>query len=84
MAKDRKQTSESIFGEWDFTLTNYLLFLGGIIVILAAYIIMALGDKNSFQGLTLAPVMLVIGYLVIIPLAIIYKPKKKSQKQKPS
>ncbi len=78
MAKERKHKSEPIFGEWDFTRTNYLIFLAGIVVIILAYIIMALGDTNSFQALTLSPVMLVIGYLVIIPLAIVYRPRKKS------
>jgi len=82
MAKKRKQTSASIFGDWDFTPANYLIFLTGIVVILLAYIIMALGSTNSFQALTLAPIMLILGYLVIIPLAIIYKPRNRSKNQK--
>jgi len=84
MAKDRKHSSEPIFGEWDFTRANYLIFLAGIAIIFLAYIIMALGDTNSFQALTVAPILLVIGYLVIIPLAIIYRPRKPSHKQNQS
>ena len=79
MAKDRKQASVPIFGDWDFTPANYLIFLAGIVIIILAYIIMALGTTNSFQAITLAPIMLIIGYLVIIPLAILYKPRKRSQ-----
>ena len=82
MAKKRKRASAPIFGDWDFTPANYLIFLTGIVVIFLAYIIMALGSTNSFQALTLAPIMLILGYLVIIPLAIIYKPRKLSKKQK--
>ena len=49
------------------------LFGIGILVIILGYIIMATGDVNSFQSVKLAPVLLVIGYLVIIPLSIFYK-----------
>ncbi len=80
MAKDRKQASSPIFGDWDFTPANYRIFLAGIIIIILAYIIMALGTTNSFQALTLAPIMLIIGYLVIIPLAIVYKNRKHLKK----
>ncbi len=38
---------------------------------------MALGETYSFQSLTLAPIILSIGYLVLIPLALIYKDKSK-------
>ncbi len=78
MAKDRKRRLQPIFGEWDFQRRNYVIFGLGIAVIFLAYVIMALGETNSFQSLTLAPVMLVIGYLVIIPLAIIYRPRRRS------
>ncbi len=84
MAKERKQSSKPLFGEWHFTRTNYLIFLTGIVVIFLAYLLMAQGDTNSFQARTLAPVMLVIGYLVIIPLAIVYKPGKSARARKSS
>jgi len=81
MAKDRKQAQAPIFGDWNFTPANYILFLIGIVIIILAYIIMALGTTNSFQALTLAPIMLIIGYLIIIPLAIVYKSRKHPEKQ---
>ena len=37
---------------------------------------MALGETYSFQSLSLAPVILTIGYLVLIPYALLYKDKK--------
>ena len=63
----------AIFGDWEFSRANYLIFLVGILDIVLAYVIMAQGTTNSFQSLTLAPIMLVIGYLGIIPLAILYR-----------
>ena len=46
-------------------------------MIIMGYIIMALGGTYSFQSLTLAPIMLTIGYLVLIPYALLYKDKDK-------
>jgi hypothetical protein len=54
--------------------TNYILLTIAIIVIIAGYIIMKyagddLGDK------TLSPIILSIGYLILVPLALFYKKK---------
>ncbi len=74
MSKRSQKDGAPIFGRWEFSRTNYLIFLAGILDIFVAYVIMATGQTNSFQSLTLAPVMLVIGYLILVPLAILYKP----------
>ena len=65
--------SRAIFDSWSFTKKNYVLFILGIIFIISGYIIMALGETYSFQSLSLAPVILTIGYLVLIPFALLYK-----------
>ena len=67
-----------IFDSWSFTKKNYLLFISGIIFIITGYIIMALGETYSFQSLSLAPIILTIGYLVLIPSALLYKEKEKN------
>ena len=69
--------SNTIFDSWSFSKKNYVLFISGIIFIFIGYIIMALGETNSFQSLSLAPVILTIGYLVLIPSALLYKEKEK-------
>ena len=81
MAKEHKQIPPPIFGKWTFTKSNYLIFLAGIIIITLAYIIMAMGGNDNFGTLTLAPIMLVIGYLIVIPLAILYRPRKSAGTQ---
>ncbi|MCH8023179.1 MAG: hypothetical protein IIB43_00560 [Candidatus Marinimicrobia bacterium] len=78
MSKSSLKEAAPIFGRWEFSRTNYLIFLAGIVDILMAYVIMATGDTNSFQALTLAPIMLVIGYIILIPLAILYKPGRRA------
>ena len=65
--------SKTLFESWSFNKTNYLLFFSGILLIILGYFIMVYGEVNSFQSLTLAPVILFIGYIILIPSALIYK-----------
>ncbi|MCH7521390.1 MAG: hypothetical protein IIB42_06810 [Candidatus Marinimicrobia bacterium] len=80
--KRSKQSATAIFGNWEFSRANYVIFLVGILDLVLAYVIMARGTTNSFQSLTLAPIMLVIGYLGIIPLAILYRSGANSGKSR--
>jgi hypothetical protein len=48
-----------------FTSKNYILFVIGLFVIVIGYVTLAYGS------ITLAPILLVLGYCVIIPVAII-------------
>ena len=54
---------------------NIYLFLVGIISIVIAFILMAQPPVNGFLSRTLAPIILVIAYLVIIPISIMIKDK---------
>ena len=73
---DDSNISKDLFGSWSFNKTNYLLLLSGILLIILGYIIMAYGEVNSFQSLTLAPIILFFGYIILIPSALIYKGSK--------
>jgi len=54
---------------------NYI-FLGiGLVIILLGYLALMQGPVNSFWSLTLAPILLVLGYCVIIPIGILLKSK---------
>jgi hypothetical protein len=68
-------SNTSLFESWDFSNTNYVLFGIGLALIIVGYFIMAAGEVNSFQSLTLAPIMLFIGYIIFIPAALIYREK---------
>ena len=71
-----KDESGNLFDHWSYTKINYVLFISGILMIILGYIIMANGETNSFQSLSLSPVILLIGYLILIPASLIYKEKK--------
>ena len=64
-----------LFEGWAFGKTNYILFSVGVATLLMGYALMGLGSVNSFQSLTLAPILLFLGYVVIIPLALVYREK---------
>ena len=63
-----------LFESWDYDQSNYKIFIIGIALILVGYLLMASGKVYSFQSLTLAPIILFIGYL-IIPISLILKSK---------
>jgi len=60
-----------------FTIHNYVIFGIGIVVLLFGYIFLSIGPIDSFWSLTLAPIILFIGYVVIIPLSFLYQHKSR-------
>lgn len=54
-----------------FSKRNYLAFIFGILMIIVGYFVMATGHVDSFQSLTLAPILLFLGYIVLIPISLI-------------
>ena len=61
---------------WGFSKLNYLIFAFGLISIFLGYVIMATGKVNSFQSLTLAPILLFLGYIILIPISLLIKTKR--------
>ncbi len=58
--------------------TNFLILIFGLLVLIVGYIFMAVPeDPDAFLTRTLSPILLVIGYLVIIPIGLFYREKKK-------
>ena len=77
MNKKKEEKNVHLLEGWTFSKKNYVLGGIGLATIIFGYVVMASGTVNSFQSLTLAPIMLFIGYLIIIPIALIYRDKKK-------
>ena len=77
MNKKKEEKNIHLFEGWTFSKKNYVLGGIGLATIIFSYFIMASGTVNSFRSLTLAPIMLFIGYLIIIPIALLYRDKKK-------
>ena len=75
MDDENKNSNVSLFEGWAFGKTNYIIFTVGLFSLILGYYLMASGSVNSFQSLTLSPILLFFGYIIIIPLALVYREK---------
>jgi len=62
-----------------FTRTNYRLFATGLLTLVVGYIALSIGPWDGFWTLNVAPILLVAGYCVVLPVAILYRKKEKKQ-----
>ena len=76
--KYKTKSDAKVSDAWVFSETNYYIFIIGLIMIILGYIIMAKGEVYSNQSLVIAPLLLFIGYIIFVPLALLYKKKKKN------
>ena len=87
MAKPGKVRTDSGEGkQFAFHRQNYILLIAGLVILGIGFLLMIGGGSDNpnvfneslfdFQRLTLAPVLLLIGYIVEI-FAIMYRPKMK-------
>lgn len=65
--KEKKEKKPSALIEIQFTKKNYILFGAGLLSIIIGFILLRIGD------IVLAPILLVLGYLVFFPLGILLK-----------
>ena len=77
MSRKDNQNVDRLFEGWPFGSTNYILFGAGLLLVIIGYFFMANGSVNSFQSLTLAPIMLFLGYIIVLPIALVYRDKEK-------
>jgi hypothetical protein len=59
-----------------FTKANYYLIASGVLVVVLGFVAMASGGVEDTLPLVVSPILLVIGYCVIIPLGILYRKKE--------
>jgi len=59
--------------------TNYLLFgLGALLIILGFYF-MGQGAWDSSSSLVISPILLFLGFVVVMPVSILYRKKNEEQ-----
>ena len=75
--KEGSNKKSMLFDSWDFKKNNYKIFLVGLACIFLGYIVMATGSVNSFQSIDLAPTLLFVGYIIIIPFSLYYRKKSE-------
>ena len=70
VSKNQPQVQSFTFGK-----RNLLLLTIGIVTIVVGFVLMAQEPVDGILSRTLAPIILVIAYLIIIPISIIAKNK---------
>ncbi len=68
-AKRKTQRDERL----PLTKHNFMIMGIGLLVIIAGYLAMLEGSVEGFMPLVVAPILLVTGYCIIVPLGILYK-----------
>lgn len=81
MAKKTKISTKKVVWEFPFTKKNYIIAGIGVATIIIGYLLMATGIGGEYAApngkwnnpwaVTVAPILLVIGYCIIIPYAIL-------------
>ena len=72
-----KQRKAKVPTEMPLKPINYMIIVGGALLIIITYVILAENDTvYGFIPLNLVPILLTIGYLIIIPVGIMYRKKK--------
>jgi hypothetical protein len=70
-----KKTSPAAHIRISLTKKNYMIIGLGILLIIIGYILMAANSVDGFLPTVIAPILLVAGYCVVIPLGILIKDK---------
>lgn len=75
MAKPKEKKSRTIFqkNEIVFSKKNFVFIILGVVLIFVGFYLMAIGDVDDFLAVTLAPIILFIAYVLIIPFGIFKK-----------
>ncbi|MGA1199063.1 MAG: hypothetical protein ACO36I_21430 [Candidatus Latescibacterota bacterium] len=81
----QRQTPEQQARELPYSGRNIRFFAIGVVFILAGYFFTSRPPVDGFMSLTLAPILLVLGYCVFIPIALLIGEKKDaSQNEAPA
>ena len=81
MKKQKKKPKKPTGPVTALTTVNYLLFGAAVLLMIIGYYFLSIGPADSKESLTIAPIILVIAYCIVVPLAIFWrkKPEKKSK-----
>jgi hypothetical protein len=63
---------------------NFMILGAGLGVILAGYLAMLTGGVEGFLPLVVSPILLILGYCVIIPLGILYRKREAGASAEPA
>ncbi len=78
--RTERRRKSKIQAEMPLDRTNYIIIIAGAALIIATYVLLATNNTvYGFIPLDVVPILLFIGYLIIVPVGIMYRGKKKQQ-----
>ena len=77
VVKAKQARKSKVDDSLPFERENYIILGLGLLVIVLGYIALSGNTVEGFSQLTLAPILLVLGYCVIIPVGILYRKREK-------
>jgi len=72
--QSKKSSREDVF---PLHRENFIIIGIGLLVIVIGYVALSGNQVDGFSQLTVAPILLVLGYCVIIPVGIMYRKKER-------
>jgi len=67
--------STDFLGGQLFSVRSVIMFVVGVLFVVFGFILMKYAETMSAQALVVSPIVLLVGYLILIPTAILYKEK---------
>ena len=64
-----------------FTRKNWSLLVAGLASIALGYVFLRIPPADGFFSLTLAPLLLVVGYCALLPMAILHKGSEQKESE---
>jgi membrane protein YdbS with pleckstrin-like domain len=59
---------------------NYLILVAGVVLLIIGFFVMSIDPWNSTPAIVFSPLILLFAYIIIIPLAILYRKKDREDK----
>ncbi len=79
LRSDLRKKARPVAEALPFTKVNYWILFAGIALIILGYIALGQSPWDGFLPLVVAPVLLVAGYCVVIPVGILFRSKQERE-----
>lgn len=77
--RSQRRQSQEQSKQLPYSVRNAKWFGAGLLTILVGYVCLAQPPVDGVLSLTLAPILLVIGYCILIPIALLIDPDPKGE-----
>jgi len=80
--KLKRSEEKKILPRIELGKPNLALFLIGAVILIVGYLLMSVGPWDNPLSRSVAPIVLLIGYMVVFPLAIFFQRSRDGDSQK--